>query len=92
MELKINQDLDNLSKWNMRNSLEMNPSKSQYLVFGNSYQHEAIVLTIACLQSPKIMISGQEIERVGSAKNLGQLMDGDLRFEQQENSKIKNFL
>lgn len=84
-EAKINQDLDSLSKWSMSNSLQINPCKSKYLVLGSRHQREAIVK-----QSPKIMISGKEIERVMCAKNLGLLMDGDLRYEEHVDSKIKN--
>lgn len=73
----LNEDLDRISRWADINCLVLNPTKSKFMVLGSKQQIDSLVLA-----NPRVEILGKEIERVTEARNLGVLMDGELRFEQ----------
>lgn len=81
----INEDLKSILVWSHENALVLNPQKSKFLVLGTKHQRNSVVE-----QSPRIQINGEDIERVLSARNLGLVIDGDLRFEQHVQLKIRN--
>ncbi|XP_047998480.1 uncharacterized protein LOC125235894 [Leguminivora glycinivorella] len=72
---KLNMDLANIASWALDNSLMLNPTKTKYLIFGTKTQLNKIRPT------RDVMLSGELIERVYEARNLGLVMDSELRFE-----------
>lgn len=80
----INNDLKNIYTWSERNSLILNPQKSQVLVLGTKYQ---IKLVKECPE--KIKINGVVLEQVTSARNLGLILDGELKYAEHVSGKIK---
>lgn len=74
--LRINRDLDSIAQWAKRNCLTLNPLKSKYMFLGSKQQISKLSRADISLQ-----MTGQEIERVTEARNLGVLMDGGLHFE-----------
>ncbi|XP_026325745.1 uncharacterized protein LOC113234606 [Hyposmocoma kahamanoa] len=75
----INADLDRIAAWSDRNCLVLNPSKSKYMVLGTKGQ---IHNTLEALASRNIAVMGEPMERVDRVRNLGILMDSQLRFEE----------
>lgn len=80
----INEDLGKIYEWTKKNALVLNPKKSKYLVLGTKRQCEQIIK-----YAPDLKINGIMIERVNHAKNLGLLMDSELRFEEHISQKIR---
>jgi hypothetical protein len=82
---KINEDLDVVAKWSLKNNLVLNPKKSQFIILGNKWQRNKIKE-----QDPKIKIGTESIVRVENAKNLGMTIDEELRYVEHINIKIRN--
>lgn len=80
----INEDLDKIYAWAKRNALVLNPTKSKYMILGTKRQCEQI-----SEHSPCIKINKEMVERVKTARNLGLLIDEEMRFEEHINSKIR---
>lgn len=83
----LNNDLSRIAAWSVRNCLVLNPSKSKYIVLGTKGQ---IHSTVQVLAGNDISIMDKPIERVEEAKNLGLLMDGQLRFENHIGKVVSN--
>lgn len=81
----INSDLQNILNWSENNSLCLNPSKSQVLILGTKQQIQRVV---DC--NVEISINGVVLERVKSARNLGLILDGEQKYEDHVNRKIRN--
>lgn len=80
----INEDLNNIYEWSQNNSLALNPSKSQTIIFGTQKQYGSI---IDC--GEKIKINGVNLEQVNSARNLGLILDREQKFKEHINNKVK---
>ncbi|XP_039753361.1 uncharacterized protein LOC120628806 [Pararge aegeria] len=65
-------------------ALVLNPSKSKYILFGSAKQLYKLRSGVS------IDIEGCAIERVCKARNLGLLMDADLRFEEHLAEVVRN--
>jgi hypothetical protein len=73
---KLNTDLGHISQWCDKNNLVLNSEKSKFLILGS----KNLIKKIAN-QDPQVYIAGSPLECVTQARNLGLLMDGELRFE-----------
>lgn len=83
---KLNKDLDNIAAWSDRNALVLNPSKSKFMVLGTKNQIKKIINN----SDLTLTINSQKIEMVTEAKNLGLLIDSNLRFEKHVQNLITN--
>jgi hypothetical protein len=81
---KLNTDLQNIASWAQSNSLMLNPTKTQYIIFGTICQINSIRPTIA------VKLLGEPIQRVHEARNLGLIMDSGLRFEKHVTGSVRN--
>lgn len=81
----LNEDLHRISEWATRNCLLLNPNKSKYMILG-SKQHIKLIGS----QRPSIHIHGEPIARVSEARNLGLIMDEELRFETHVAELVRN--
>ncbi|XP_063834922.1 uncharacterized protein LOC135084107 [Ostrinia nubilalis] len=84
---KVNKDLNSISDWSSSNCLKINPKKSQFLVIGTPKN-------IAKLKDVtlNINIDGEPIARVDAARNLGLVMDCNLKFENYVAECVRNSL
>lgn len=82
---KLNQDLNRIADWSTRNSLVLNPTKSKCMVLGSKWQISNILSN-----NPTVTMLDQTIERVNEAKNLGVVIDSQLRFESHVKSVVRN--
>ncbi|XP_052749329.1 uncharacterized protein LOC128200304 [Galleria mellonella] len=73
---KLNEDLERIANWSVKNAMMLNPKKSVYMVLGSKKQVKFIFS-----QNPDIYISGERIDYVKEARNLGIVIDSELRFE-----------
>lgn len=80
---RLNEDLQALMKASRDHCLEINPAKSQFLLFGRGKSRER------CRDLLKISINNEVVGLCNSAKNLGILMDTDLRFSEHINNCIR---
>lgn len=71
---QLNADLDRLSQVSIEHSLQLNPSKSNVIVFGKKKELVGENLNLA------LKISNVPLKISKSVKNLGLLMDNELRF------------
>jgi hypothetical protein len=67
----LSSTLDLVHTWFTNNRLCLNPSKTEYMIIGSSCQRSK-------LSSTAVSISGNSIEPVKSARNLGIIFDSDL--------------
>lgn len=81
----INNDLNAIYDWAKKNSLILNPLKSKFLVLGTKAQ---IDKAISC--NPKLVVDGVDIPKVTEARNLGLILDSEMRFVTHINEKIKS--
>jgi hypothetical protein len=81
----LNEDLKRLSEWSASNSLVINPRKSKYIVLGSVKQTNNIIA-----KCPSIVIQDTIVERVDEARNLGLLLDTNLRFESHVAETVRN--
>lgn len=82
---KINEDLSAVADWSVKNNLVLNPNKSQFIVLGSKGQRDKILA-----QKPVIFIGNEPVSRVDQVKNLGLVMDGEMRYIEHINIKIRN--
>lgn len=82
---KINKDLDAISAWAQKNTLVLNPNKSKFMVLGTRHQCESIIQMNPCIE-----INQQSIERVTKARNLGLVLDSELRYVEHINNIIRS--
>lgn len=73
--VKLNEDLARIAAWSTNNCLLLNPSKTKYLILGSAHQLAKIHPSI------NVMLRDAPVDRVYEARNLGLLMDCNLRFE-----------
>lgn len=81
----LHDDLERIVNWSKRNSLVLNPQKTKYMLFGTNTQLSAINAATFCIR-----VMGEPIDRVYEARNLGLIMDADLRFEKHVTEAIQN--
>lgn len=81
---KITADLNNIVTWSKKNNLILNPLKTKYLIFGS--KHKLVKLP----QPINIFLMDEPINRVYEARNLGLLIDSDLRFEKHVTDSVQN--
>lgn len=82
----VNEDLDRIAVWSQRNQLFVNQAKSKALFVQGRRRNKAQLDLL-----PRITMSGQAIEWVDSAKNLGFIFQADLQWDgliQQQCGKI----
>ncbi|CAH0398409.1 unnamed protein product [Chilo suppressalis] len=72
----MNLDLDAVADWAKQNYLNLNHTKSKFMVIGSKAQVHKIHLL-----NPQVSISGQVLEHVVEVRNLDITFDGELRFE-----------
>lgn len=73
---RLNSDLERISSWSERNTLVLNPNKTKYMILGAPTQIRKV-----SAKRLLITIKGEQIDRVSEVRNLGVLMDENLRFE-----------
>jgi hypothetical protein len=72
--ININKDLQNIANISKAHSLLLNSSKTKLLVFGKSDQH------LLC-NNLKISINGTQLTLSNHCRNLGLILDSNMRFE-----------
>lgn len=82
---KMNDDLERVMLWSDNNSLVLNPLKSKFMVLGSRKMISAILSV-----KPKVVIRGEQIDRVEIACNLGLTMDPQLRFEKHISNSMRS--
>ena len=65
-----------VSAWMAGSKLNLNPSKTEFLLIGTKIQHEKLPYIFPCL------IPGQDTNPSASAKNLGVVFDSSLNFRE----------
>ncbi|CAG4958870.1 unnamed protein product [Colias eurytheme] len=80
LELQVNNDLEIVNLWAKRNALLLNLSKTKFMILGTKTQCQKIKK-----QNLKIGLGNIQIARVDSARNLGVLLDEELRYEEHIN-------
>lgn len=81
--LRINDDLDNFLKVAKDHCLVINPSKSNFIVFGPKIHRNSIIDNI------NIQIENNTLERKDKVKSLGVIIDTDLRFKENTNKLLQ---
>lgn len=79
---EINEDLDQLHKTAIRHGLKINPSKSSVVVFGSRRHRDLFTMT------HQVRMGGDVIPYRESVRNLGVVMDNDLRFRGHVNTLL----
>ncbi|XP_045447535.1 uncharacterized protein LOC123655825 [Melitaea cinxia] len=72
----INSDLERIFDWSKSNALVLNPNKTKYIVLGTRHQVQLVKS-----KAPSLEINGSRIEGVCEVRNLGLLLDENMRFE-----------
>ncbi|CAG4957224.1 unnamed protein product [Colias eurytheme] len=85
LELQVNNDLEVINVWAKRNALLLNLSKTKLMILGTKTQCQKIKK-----HDLKIGLGNIQIARVDSARNLGVLMDEELRYEDHINLLVRN--
>lgn len=80
---QLNEDLERISDWSVRNSLELNPGKSKFIVLGSRHMLKKCTAFNIC-------IKGFPIAQVQEARNLGVIFDGQLHFETHVTEAVRN--
>lgn len=73
---KLNEDLDSIANWASSNQLVLNPSKSKFLLLG----YPQAVAKVSPDDYP-VRIKDEILQCTKEARNLGVLVDSELRFE-----------
>ncbi|KAI8441229.1 hypothetical protein MSG28_014878 [Choristoneura fumiferana] len=81
---KLNEDLARIATWASNNSLLLNPTKTKYIVIGSKQQLSALRYTV------DVKVLDKSIERVYEARNLGLLIDSELRYEKHIANTVQN--
>lgn len=77
----MNEDLSRIWDWSRKHSLLLNPTKSCVLIAGTKSQ-------VARSGDLRLSINGQIIPMVQSARNLGLILDSQLRFTEHVSAKV----
>jgi hypothetical protein len=80
---QLNMDLSRIAAWASSNGLLLNPTKTKYLVFGSKQQLSRLAPTL------DVMLMDEPIERVCEARNLGLLVDDELRYEKHISNSVR---
>lgn len=80
---QLNQDLNNLVELSSRYCLDINPNKSQVMLFGRKNARTR------CRDQLKVFVNDQNLQIVDKAKNLGIVLDTQLNFEHHISLLIK---
>lgn len=72
----LNKDLSSISNWSLDHRLVLNPSKSVAMILGTSDQVKKVKVF-----NPNLIIDGSPIPICDSIRNLGLIMDENLRYE-----------
>ena len=80
---KLNEDLNSLVQASKNHCLQLNPKKCQLLLFGPTASRKENLNLI------NVFIDGERLENSMSARNLGLLVDVDLRYTAHINNCIK---
>ncbi|XP_060810695.1 uncharacterized protein LOC132904396 [Amyelois transitella] len=83
--IKLNEDLGRIAEWSLRNSLTLNPKKSNYIVLGSRFQLASIIN-----EDLGVKIGNDVISRAMEVRNLGLIVDPQLRFESHVASLVKS--
>lgn len=84
-ESKINEDLNRIQEWALSNSLLLNAKKTKFMILGSKAQVNKIALGV-----PRLCIDKDQIERVTEARNLGLIVDEQLKFEHHISEIVRN--
>ena len=84
MILKINEDLDRVADFSMRNCLKLNNGKSNYIIIGSRQN----LIKLAEHPLPPVLIGENPIERKLHVKNLGVIFDDTLSWDKHINKCI----
>lgn len=82
--VKINEDLERIKRYADKHNLRLNPSKSKLLLFCTSKKRDLLKSKM------DIMIDGELIHFTPCAKNLGVVIDENLRFQDHVSNLIKS--
>ena len=80
----INRDLDELSRAANLHSLQLNPSKSQYILFCNANYYEHVNRLLS------IKLNGVRLSASEEVKSLGIMLDKNLNFASHVSKCVKN--
>lgn len=80
----VNDDLQNIYSWSEKNSLVLNPNKSRVLILGTKQQIKGV---FDC--NVKVSINNIVLEEVKTARNLGLVLDGEQKYVEHVNGKIR---
>ena len=83
IQLKLNNDLDNLHHCSLANKLPLNVSKTEHMIIGS----RQILTQIST--DPKISIGSQNISRVKQTKILGVLVDENITLKNHIEARCK---
>lgn len=72
----INNDLERIFNWSESNALVLNPNKTKYIILGSRHQVQLVKNKGLSLE-----INGSRIEGVCEIRNLGLILDENMRFE-----------
>jgi hypothetical protein len=80
----LQSSISQVSSWMSANLLSLNPSKTEFLIFGNPVQ-------LAKINNPSLLINtNTNIKPVPTARNLGIIFDSNLNFNNQVSSLCKS--
>lgn len=82
---KINDDLERIQDWANRNCLVLNPKKSKCLILGSRAQ----IMRVGAFD-PIIRVGDATVDLVSEARNLGVLMDSNLKFHNHVLETVRN--
>jgi len=80
---KINEDLSLISTFSINNNLKLNPAKCFLMCFSSKNKQTFLE------QNLKLFVGGTQLKLVESSKNLGLILDKDLRFKTHISNVIK---
>lgn len=81
----VNKDLENIFLWAIKNSLILNPAKSKMMFVGTKSQIQKTLNV-----NPVLKINDIVIPIEYDARNLGLIIDSEMRYVKHVNEKIKN--
>ena len=82
--IKINQDLDRIADFSLRNCLKLNKDKSNYIIIGSRQN----LIKLSKIALPLVKIANIPIERKNQVKNLGVIFDDTLSWDKHINKCI----
>lgn len=81
--VNLNSDLDAIADWSRSHALVLNPKKSVFIIMGTPHQVRSIAG-----YAPAVRVGSDSVPREDCVRNLGLIMDENLRFERHVLSKI----